>query len=148
AGAAELLLHLGQFAGLLEGAERADDGVEEVQQDQGAIVIEVQGAVAGPVAGAAVGVEALEQGQELLEVLAAGEWWLGRYVLRGHKKEQKGRANEIKAAPDRAPRSWGRIHKIKQSLCRTGLLPTPSLPLRKTKLSASPFSSPFSSLHD
>src|SRR5262249_50488312 len=50
AGAAELPLDLLQGAGLLQGAQGAEGGVEEGQQEQQAVVVVMQGAVAGGIA--------------------------------------------------------------------------------------------------
>jgi hypothetical protein len=46
----------------LQGAERAEDWVEEEQENQGAIMIEMELAVAGPVALTADVMEPIEEG--------------------------------------------------------------------------------------
>jgi len=56
---AEFLLHVTEFAGLLQPAKRSDDGVEEKQQHQHAVVVEVEGAIAGAIARTADVVQAL-----------------------------------------------------------------------------------------
>ena len=61
--AAELALHVAQFAGLLDGPQRTDHGIEQEQQHQHAVLVEVQLAVAGLVALAADVVQALQQRQ-------------------------------------------------------------------------------------
>src|SRR5450432_2332614 len=68
---AELLLHVLKFAGLLQATQRSDDGIEQVEQNQHAVVIEVQRTIAGSVAVAADLVQAFEQGRKLIEVLEA-----------------------------------------------------------------------------
>ena len=60
---ADLTADLLQQAGLLQGAEGAEDWVEEEQEDQGAIVVEMELAVAGPVALAADVMEPVEEWQ-------------------------------------------------------------------------------------
>jgi hypothetical protein len=75
---AEFLLHLGQFAGLLDGAQGNPDGVKQSQQEQAAVLVEVQLPVLGLVPGTASVVQALEQRQELFEIREAGELLLGR----------------------------------------------------------------------
>jgi hypothetical protein len=50
---AQFLLNLLEFTGLLQPAQRRDDGVEQMQQNQQAILIEVQLAVAGRITFAA-----------------------------------------------------------------------------------------------
>ena len=60
-----------EFAGLLESAQRLDDGVEEVEKDEHAILIVVQDAIAGAIAFAADVVETFEQRREPVEVLQA-----------------------------------------------------------------------------
>ena len=48
---------------MLQGAEGAEDRVEEEQEDQGAIMVEMELAVAGPVALAADVMEPVEEWQ-------------------------------------------------------------------------------------
>src|SRR5262249_51398621 len=59
--AADLAADLLEAAGLLQGAEGAEDRVEEEQEDQGAILIEMELAVAGPVPSAADVMELVEE---------------------------------------------------------------------------------------
>ena len=47
---AEFLLNLRQFAGLLNAPQRGDDRIEQRQEHQQAVLIEVQLAIAGPIA--------------------------------------------------------------------------------------------------
>ena len=61
--AADLAADLLEQAGLLQGPEGAEDRVEEEQEDQGAIVVEMELAVAGPVALAADVMEPVEERQ-------------------------------------------------------------------------------------
>ena len=68
-------LDLPQLAGLLDGPQGTDHGIEQEQQHEHAVLIVVQRAVAGLVALAAHLVQACQQGSELVEVLQA------RYVL-------------------------------------------------------------------
>jgi hypothetical protein len=65
----QLLLHLLQLAGLLQRTQGGTDRVEHIQQQQGDILIHVQEAIAGPIPGAADGVELLQQTGEDPEVL-------------------------------------------------------------------------------
>ena len=67
--AADLAADLLEEAGLLQGAEGAEDRVEEEQEDQGEIVVEMELAVAGLVALAADVMEPVEERQQLVEVL-------------------------------------------------------------------------------
>src|SRR5262249_12821764 len=71
--ATDLAADLLQPAGLLQGAEGAEDGVEEEQEDQGAVVVEMELAIAGLVAPAADIMEAVEEREYLVEVLEAPE---------------------------------------------------------------------------
>jgi len=68
-GAAEAFLDALAFTGLLDAAQGGDAGVEEEQQQEGALLVEEQGAVAGAVPLGADAVEALEQGHQSVEVL-------------------------------------------------------------------------------
>ena len=68
AGAAEFLLRFFEFTGLLDASRRVNDGVEEKQQDIGAVVIEEELAVAGAIALGADVVEAFEQRHQPVEV--------------------------------------------------------------------------------
>ena len=68
-GAAELALHVLQRAGLLQGPQGTDDRVEEEEQDEQAVLIVMQAAVAGLVTLAADLVQLIEQRQEPFEVL-------------------------------------------------------------------------------
>jgi hypothetical protein len=61
-------LHLLQGARLLQAPERGDDRVEQKQQNEQAILVVVQQAVAGLVARAAVVVQTLEQRRQAVEV--------------------------------------------------------------------------------
>jgi hypothetical protein len=63
------LLDFLQLAGLVDSAQRLDDGVEEEEQDEQAVFIEVQTAVPRLVAVAADLVESLQQGDEFIEEL-------------------------------------------------------------------------------
>jgi len=67
--AAESFLDALAFTGLLAAAQGGDAGVEEEQQQEGALLVEEQGAVAGAVPLGADAVEALEQGHPSVEVL-------------------------------------------------------------------------------
>ena len=80
--ATEFALHLAQLAGLLDGPQRADHGIEQEQQHEQAVLVEVQLAVAGLVALAADVVQARKQRGELVEVLQARHV-LARARLRG-----------------------------------------------------------------
>jgi hypothetical protein len=71
AGGAEALLDLGETGGLLEAAQAGEGRGEEVEQQQGGELIEVEGAVAGAVALGGLAVEALQEGAEEAEVLEA-----------------------------------------------------------------------------
>jgi len=71
AAAAENALHLAQFAGLLDCTQRAGDGVEQEEQDEHAILVHVQLAVAGLVAIASNVMQPLQQGLQLVEILLA-----------------------------------------------------------------------------
>ena len=48
--ATELLLHLLQFAALLDAAQGRDDGIEQEEQHVGAVLVEEEFAIAGAVA--------------------------------------------------------------------------------------------------
>jgi hypothetical protein len=71
AAAAQVLLDLVQGAGLLQAAQAGEDGVEEVEEQQGGVLVVVEAAVTGTVPLAGVAVEALQQRTELGEVLVA-----------------------------------------------------------------------------
>ena len=71
--AAQLLLHVLKFAGLLQAANRLDDGVEKEEQNQHAILIVMQRPIAGAIPLAADVMETVEQGRELIEVLQAAD---------------------------------------------------------------------------
>src|SRR5947209_3191293 len=74
------LLNLREGAGLLQAIEAGQDGVEEVEQEQGGVLVEEEFAVAGLVAGGAVVVQASQQGSdegkilEALEVFGGNGW--------------------------------------------------------------------------
>jgi hypothetical protein len=61
------------LTGLLDGPQTGDDGIEEVEQDQGGVLIVVQDAVTGAIASAAGIVQLLHHGKQQLEVLEAVE---------------------------------------------------------------------------
>jgi len=69
--AAQESLHLGKGAGLLEAAQAGADGIEEAQQEQAGELVVMEHAVASAVAGGGVGVEALQERPQSLEVLEA-----------------------------------------------------------------------------
>ena len=73
--AAEFALYLTQFAGLLDGPQGANNGIEEEEQYEQAILVEVQCAVASLIAFAAHLVQARQEGRELVEIFQA------RYVF-------------------------------------------------------------------
>ena len=75
---AELALNFSQFAGLLDGPQRANHGIEEEQQHEHAVLVAMQLAVAGLVALAADFVQAREKRSNLVEILQA------RHVLFTH----------------------------------------------------------------
>jgi hypothetical protein len=79
-------LHFAQFAGLLDGPQRADHGIEQEQQHQQAILVEVQLAVAGLVALAADVVQTRQERSELVEILQARYVFLPHFLafLAGH----------------------------------------------------------------
>ena len=76
---AQQFLHLAQRASLLQAAERFDDRIEEVEQDQQAVLIEMQLAVARLVASAANVVQPLEQGDQMLKILKPGQFGFGHF---------------------------------------------------------------------
>jgi len=57
------------LAGLLQGSERAEHGIEEEEQDEQAILVVMQAPVPGPVTVVADIMELVEHRQEPLEVL-------------------------------------------------------------------------------
>jgi hypothetical protein len=65
----QLALYVLKRAGLLQRPQRTEDRVEEEEQDEQAILIVMQAAVAGSVTLAADFVQLIEQGQESFEVL-------------------------------------------------------------------------------
>jgi hypothetical protein len=67
----EFTLHLPQLAGLLDGPQGTNHGMEQEPQDEHAVLVEVQRAVAGLVALATHLVQARRQGSELVELLQA-----------------------------------------------------------------------------
>jgi hypothetical protein len=93
----------------LQGAEGAEDRVEEQQEDQGAMMVEVALAITGLVALTADVVGALEEWQSFIGVLEPLELGSGDRVVgrRGHAKSPPGLAVTL---PGRA---------IAQILCRT-----------------------------
>ena len=68
---AELLADLVDRAGLLEGADRVEDRVEQGEQHERDVLVEVQPAVAGRVAVAADVAEGCEQREEVAQPLEA-----------------------------------------------------------------------------
>src|SRR5262249_39531761 len=89
---AEEVLHLLQATGLLHAAQAGEDRVEEIEQQQGAILVEKELAITGAIACGADVVEAFQQRHQQAKVLEALE--VARAHLRpaflGHKalKEQ------------------------------------------------------------
>lgn len=71
--AAKLLLHLAEQARLMQTAQGADDRVEQKEQDEQAVLVQVEGAIAGPTPLAADLLAALEQGRQLVKVLQTSE---------------------------------------------------------------------------
>jgi hypothetical protein len=69
AGAARHPLELLQLAGPLNGPQTGDDGIEEMERNEGGALIAVQDAVAGAVAGAADLARLSRHGKEQLEAL-------------------------------------------------------------------------------
>ncbi len=65
----QLALHVAQLGRLLQTAQRADDGIEQKQQDQGAVLIHEQLAVAGPVARSTHRPQAFQERCQALEIL-------------------------------------------------------------------------------
>ena len=74
---AQLPLHLAQPAGLLQRPHRPRDGVEHRQEQQEAILVEVQSSVARLVPLAPHVVQALQQRHELVEVFQARDLFFG-----------------------------------------------------------------------
>ena len=68
---AEFALNFPQFAGLLDGPQGANDGIEEKQQNEHAVLVVMQLAVAGLVSLAADLMQAREEWSELVEILQA-----------------------------------------------------------------------------
>ena len=96
---AEAFLDLVQEGGLLEAAQAGKDGVEEVEQQQGGVLVKEELPIAGPVAVGADFVEAFEQRRQQLEILEALEvlgrdlgFFLGRHggVLLGRHAADEG----------------------------------------------------------
>src|SRR5262249_45421276 len=99
--------------GGLEGPEGAEDRVEEEQEDQGAIVVEMERAVAGPVTLAADVMEPLEERQQPIEVLEPLEFKSSERAVVG------GLGHAI------SPPGWQSLclaEPIAQNLCRTDVL--------------------------
>ena len=71
--ATEDALDLGEFTGLLNPSQACQDGIEEVEQDQGGILIEMELAVAGLIPGARRMVQFLQDRHQQLEVLEAAQ---------------------------------------------------------------------------
>lgn len=70
---AQQLLDLRELAGLLDGTEAGENGVEVEQQDQGAVLVEMENAIPGAVAFRATGLESFQKRLEDLEVLKPRE---------------------------------------------------------------------------
>ena len=66
-------LDLPELAGLLESAEGLADGVEHEEQEERQVLVHVEPAVVGAVAGAAVLMETREESADLLEILETEE---------------------------------------------------------------------------
>ena len=75
---AEFALNLPQFAGLFDGPQGADHGIEEEQQNEHTVLVVMELSISGFVALTADIMEACEQGCELVEILQA------RHVLFAH----------------------------------------------------------------
>jgi len=69
----EEFLHFVQRAGLLDAAEAGDDGVEEVEQQQGGILVEMELAIASAIARRGVIVQAFQDGVQQFEVFEAAQ---------------------------------------------------------------------------
>ena len=74
AGDAELLLHLLEFAGLLQGPQGRTDGIEHVQQQQRDVLIHVQDSIARTISLAPDVTKRLEYFGNHLEILEALEF--------------------------------------------------------------------------
>jgi hypothetical protein len=81
AGAAELLLYFFEFTGLLDAAQRVNEGVEEKQEDVGAVGIEEELAVAGAVALGANVVQAFQERHEPVEVFQTDDVAVAQLAL-------------------------------------------------------------------
>ena len=79
--AAQQLLDLRQSAGLLNGAEAGENGVEVEQQDQGAVLVEMENTITGAVALGATLLESFQKRLENPEVLEALEISVGNLGL-------------------------------------------------------------------
>ena len=86
-GTAQQRLDLRESAGLLDGAEAGENGVEVEQQDQGAVLVEMENTITGTVARCATGLELFQKRLENLEVLKALEISIGNpgHARSGHR---------------------------------------------------------------
>ena len=58
-----------QLTGLLNGPQTGDDGIEEVEQDEGGVLVVMQDAVAGLVSSASFAMQLLQHGEQQFEML-------------------------------------------------------------------------------
>jgi hypothetical protein len=139
--AAEFLLYSFEFAGLLNAAQRRDDGVEQEQQNVGAVVVEEELAIAGAIALSADVVQAFQQRHQPVEVLQTDNVAVAQLAL-----FSLAHALNYAQTPCRAQEQWARKswifceRAVAQILCRTGLdasrmALTYSAPVRSTQFS-------------
>ncbi len=83
-----LIPNLLKFAGLLNASQRRHNRIEKVQQNQHAILVVVQLAIAGTISFAAIVVQTPQQRRKLVEEFEPGDIGLGNFLLwvllRGH----------------------------------------------------------------
>jgi hypothetical protein len=97
--ATELLLHFFQFAGLLNRAKRADDGIEKHQQDEHAILVHVELAIAGLVALTANFMQPLEQRLQFVKVFQTRNVFVADFFAFFSSHARMMRAGKNRAIP-------------------------------------------------
>lgn len=101
-GHAQLLLHLLKFAGLPDAAERGDNGIEEEEEEVGAVMVVEESPVAGAVACGADVVKSFEQRHEAVEVfesddVAIAEFGLGcGHAVHDARRRQKRKRKRVR----------------------------------------------------
>ena len=113
--AAEQALNFVELAGLLDATQAGEDGVEEVKQQEGGVLVEEEFAVAGAVTLGSLVTEAIKERAENLEIFQAAQFGIAyhgpRFVCHSESVAPRRDANGA-TAPDQAKEASELVSKV------------------------------------